>query len=148
MSAQPQPKSPAQVRRIFGLARSRGLDAQELRAVVVEVTKRDVPLDKTGVGSLNFTESDAVIVRLGGEPLAKRRTIQHRRAKAGVSQLVRPAQLELIAKLASQRRWGAEALRNFCARQCGHFPLRTSKDANKVIEALKAMNEREGLWAS
>lgn len=141
MSANFAPKTNAQVRRIFGLARERGLDEQELRALVEEVT------GQAHISRLNFTKADAVIVRLGGEPMAARRTIQYRRAKAGVSQVVRPAQLQLIASLASQRHWSAETLQHFCRRQCGHFPLRTTKDANKVVEALKAMNRRDGLWA-
>ena len=145
MSAQPQPKSTPQVRAIFGLAKERGLDEAELRAIVVEVTNRAVPVGKTGVGRLNFTQADAVIVRLGGKPFASRRTVQHRRKNAGVQQLVGPNQLRYIAQLASFRNWSPEALQDFCRRQCGHFPLRTTQDANKVIEALKAMNRRDRL---
>lgn len=134
-------KTSAQVRRIFGLARARGLDEAELHTLVSDATT------KTSIAALNITEADAVISRLGGEPLAARRTLQYRRRKAGVSQVVQHGQLELIAKLASQRHWSAAALVEFCRRQCGHHPLRTTADANKVIEALKSMNRREGLWA-
>ncbi len=136
------PKTLAQVQRIFGLARGRDLDEAALHDLVEEAT------GKTSIRLLNLTEADAVIVRLGGEPLAARRTVQHRRAKAGVNQIVSQAQLQLIADLASQRRWTADTLREFCLKLCKHFPLRTTADANKVIEALKSMNKREGLWAS
>jgi hypothetical protein len=141
MSATLQPKTQPQVRAIYGLARKRGLDNEELHALVKDATH------KTSIANLNVTEADVVITKLGGEPLAARRTVQHRRQKAGVQQVVQQGQLELIAALASQRHWPAQALIDFCKRQCGHHPLRTTKDANKVIEALKSMNRREGLWA-
>jgi hypothetical protein len=140
MSAQLQPKTTAQLRAIYGLAKKRGLDNDELHALVKEHTR------KASIARLNVTEADAVIAQLGGEPLAARRTIQHRRRQAGVNQVVQPGQLQYIASLASQRDWSPESLQDFCRRQAGHFPLRTTKDANKVIEALKAMNKREGLW--
>jgi Protein of unknown function (DUF1018) len=147
MSAQPQriparPKTRAQLRRIYGLAKDCGLDNEELHALVFDAT------NKSSIAALNVTQADVVIARLGGEPLAARRTIQQRRKNAGIVAVVSPAQIQLIADLASQRHWSAETLQEFCRRQTGHFPLRTTKDANKVIEALKSMNRREGLWAA
>jgi len=140
------PKTNAQTRRIFGLARTRGLEQEELHALVKEATSRNGKGGKASIAALNISEADAVIVRLGGEPLAARRTIQHRRRNAGVQQVVGQAQLQYIAALASQRNWSAETLRDFCIKLCKHFPLRTTSDANKVIEALKSMNQREDLW--
>lgn len=142
MSAQPQPKSNSQVRAIFGLAKQRGIDPDELRAVVEDVTKRSVPAGRTGVAKLNFTQADAVIVKLGGEPFAARRTVQQRRKNAGVQQLVGPNQLLYLKQLANARGWGDDTLADFCRRQCGHARPRTTREANKVIEALKAMNRR------
>lgn len=133
----PAPKTTAQVRRIFGLARTRGLDEADLHTLVEETTR------KTSIRLLTTPEADLVIERLGGEAMTARRTVQHRRKQAGVEQLVPQGQLEKIADLAAGRNWSAEALQNFCRRQCGHFPLRTTTDANKVIEALKAMNRRD-----
>jgi hypothetical protein len=145
MSAQVQPKSTEQVRAIFGLARQNGLDEELLRDAVESVTKRT-----RSIAALSHSEAERVIAHLKGESFTPtpRRTVQHRRKKSGVNQVVQPGQLELIASLASQRHWKAETLENFCRRQCGHFPLRTTSDANKVIEALKSMNKREGLWAA
>jgi len=140
-------KTTAQVRAIFGLARKRGFDEADLHALVEEATAtRNGKGGKQSIRDLNVTEADKVIVRLGGQPLAARRTVQERRRKAGVQQVVGQGQLDYIASLASQRQWGAETLQQFCLKLCKHFPLRTTRDANKVIEALKAMNKREGLW--
>jgi hypothetical protein len=107
------------------------------------------------IARLTYAEAERVIARLRGQrsqvgqdayvPL---RTLQYRRQKAGIQQMVQTAQLEKVAALATQRNWSPETLVNFCKRQCGHHPLRTTEDANKVIEALKAMNKREGLWAA
>lgn len=136
-------KSTAQLRAIFGEARRCGLDDETLREVVADVTKGSISLS-----SLTFAQAEAVIQRLKGKSFVPLRTLQHRRQQAGVKQVVQEGQLKLIAELASQRNWQPEALISFCKRQCGHHPLRTTEDANKVIEALKSMNKREGLWAA
>lgn len=100
------------------------------------------------IASLSYAEAERVIQRLKGRSFVPRRTLQYRRQRAGVQQLVTHDQEVKIAALASQRNWSAGTLINFCRRQCGHYPLRTTADANKVIEGLKAMNERNGLWAA
>ncbi|MBD0370304.1 MAG: DUF1018 domain-containing protein [Pyrinomonadaceae bacterium] len=145
MSARLQPKTTNQVRAIFGLARKNGLDEELLHDTVESVTKRT-----RSIAALTFREAEAIIAHLKGDSFTPtpRRTVQHRRMRAGINQVVQQGQLELIASLASQRHWSAETLEKFCRRQCGHFPLRTTSDANKVIEALKSMNKREGLWAA
>ena len=146
MSANPQLKTPGQVRAIFGLAKQRGLDEDELRALVEEVTKRKVPAGRTGVATLNLTQADALIVKLGGRSLAARRTIQQRHKNAGVQQLAGPNQLEYMRRLATARGWSEETLADFCFRQCRHNTPRTTRQANQVIEALKSMNRRDSLW--
>lgn len=145
MSAHLQPKSTKQVRAIYGIARRRGLDEELLHDAVFSVTQRT-----RSIAKLTSSEADQVIAHLQGNSYKEtpRRTVQYRRRRAGVNQVVQPGQLRLIADLASQRKWNAESLVEFCKRQCGHFPLRTTSDANKVIEPLKAMNRREGLWAA
>ena len=137
-----RPKTTGQVRAIFGEARRCGLDGDTLHELVIDVA------GTASIKDLTFTQAEAVIQRLKGQSFVPLRTLQYRRAKAGIKQVVQEAQLTLIAQLASQRRWSADALVNFCKRQCGHHPLRTTEDANKVIEALKSMNKREGLWAA
>ena len=136
-------KTTAQVRAIFGEAKRCGLDDETLREIVADITH-----GSTSISTLTFAQAEAVIQRLKGKSFVPLRTLQYRRAKAGVKQVVQEAQLTLIAQLASQRKWSAETLINFCKRQCGHHPLLTTEDANKVIEALKSMNKREGLWAA
>lgn len=142
----PAPKTTAQVRAIFGLARSAGHGDDEHRAVIAKVTEER----KHSARDLTFDEANLVIEHYNGRAFkpSPRRTVLHRRQQRGVKQIVSAAQLELIATLASQRQWSAETLRKFCIRQAGHFPLRTTEDANKVIEALKSMNRRKGLWAA
>jgi hypothetical protein len=140
-------KEPGQVRAIYGLARASKLDDELLHDAVEFVTGRT-----RSIADLTFSEANKVIEHLGGRKFAAsgstpRRTTQYRRAKEGVTQVVQPGQLELIAKLATQRNWKPDSLIKFCRRQAGHHPLRTTQDANKVIEALKSMNRREGLWA-
>lgn len=134
-------KTTAQVRAIFGEGRRCGLDPEAIRDVVEDVTRRT-----RSVGQLTFAEAERVIQRLKGQGFVPRRTLQYRRQKAGVQQLISQEQVTLIAELASQRNWSAETLSEFCRRQCKRARPRTTSDANKVIEALKAMNRRDGLW--
>ncbi len=142
-SASARPKTTGQVRAMFGEANKCGLDEEALRDVVEDVTRRT-----RHISELSYSEAEQVIERLKGKSFVPRRTLQYRRQKAGIKEVVQASQLQLIAQLASQREWTAESLVKFCKRQCGHHPLRTTEDANKVIEALKSMNKREGLWAA
>lgn len=177
-----KPKTTGQLRAIFGEARKRGLDNEQLHDLVAGVVQssnsssdRTIPRrgpraatpggEKVGaadrwvatavaalpfvsIKSLTYAQAEAVIQRLKGSSFVPRRTLQYRRKKAGVTQVVQRDQILLIAALATQREWSTETLVKFCKRQCGHHPLRTTADANKVIEALKAMNRRDDLWAA
>jgi Protein of unknown function (DUF1018) len=138
-----QPKNNAQVRAIHGEAKRRGLDGEQLHDLVESTTRRT-----RSIAALTHAEAQQVIQRLKGNGFVPLRTLQYRRQKAGIPVLVRPDQLTLIAELASQRDWSIETLAAFCKRQCKREVPRTTTDANKVIEALKAMNKREGLWAA
>ncbi len=138
-----QPKSKGQVQAIFAEARRIGLDDEALRDVVESSTKRT-----RSIKECTHAEAEAVIKKLKGNGFVPLRTLQYRRRKQGVEQMVQPAQLKLIAELASQRKWSAETLLKFCQRQCGHTRPRTTSQANKVIEGLKKMNHREGLWSN
>lgn len=132
-----QLKSAAQVRRIYGLAKEKGLDNDELHALVEEATR------KTSIARLNVTEADAVIARLGGEPLAARRTVQYRRRRAGVPQIAQASHLKLMHGLARHRGIGDEGLAALAERMNVPYPPRTTADTNKLVEALKAMNRRD-----
>jgi hypothetical protein len=135
-------KTHAQVKRIFGLARERGVDDDELHALVLNVTQRT-----SSIRALMRDDADRVIERLGGEALCtrpSRRTIQRRRQKAGSKQLstAAPAHLELMRSLARTRNMSDEGLEQLSLRIIKHYPPRTTAETNKVVEALKAMNRR------
>ena len=137
-------KNSGQVRAIFGSAKAAGIDpGDELRDIVEDVTKRT-----RSISALSYSEAERVIQRLKGKTYVPRRTMQYRHRKAGIKQLVQQSQLDLIAELASQRNWSPKTLADFCMRQCKRNKPLTTDEANKVIEALKAMNKREGLWAA
>lgn len=130
-------KTLAQVRAIFGLAKGHGLSDDELRAIVEEET------GSRSISQLGRAHADKVIIRLGGRPLESRRTVQHRRKRAGVPQIASPAHLDLMRSLARHRGMSDEGLAQFSIRQCGHYPPRTTGETNQVVEALKAMNRRD-----
>lgn len=129
-------KSTQQVRCIFGLAKQKGLDSDELHALVEEVT------GQSSIRALSFAQADSVIERLGGEAFASRRTVQHRRQRAGVRQIAQASHLQLMYDLARRRSMGDEGLASMAARMHVPFPPRTTADTNKLVEALKAMNRR------
>jgi hypothetical protein len=129
-------KSAQQVKCIFGLAKQKGLDTDELHALVEDVTKQP------SIRALSFVQADLVIERLGGEPFASRRTVQYRRQKAGVPQIAQASHLQLMYDLASRRNMSEDGLASLAARMNLSFPPRTTADTNKFVEALKAMNRR------
>jgi hypothetical protein len=143
----------SQRRAIFGLAKQHGLDREGLRLVVEGVVNREIESERTGVSTLTFVEANRVIDKLGGVPFAGRREIRTR-SENGVKRMARPAksavasQLDYIAFLASQRpemRGRPEALTAFIQRMIKKEIPGTTEEANVVIEALKAMNRRDGL---
>jgi hypothetical protein len=144
-----RPHSPGQLRAIYAEGRRRGLDNDDLHDSILSGLAQNSIARKTGSFSdLTYTEAQRAIQRLKGRDFTPLRTRQHQRQTAGINQVITDEQQQLIADLASQRNWSAQTLITFCKRQCGHYPLRTTKDANKVIEPLKAMNKRENLWAA
>jgi len=133
-------KTLGQTRAIFGLAKNRGLSDDELRAVVEEET------GSRSISQLTRHDAEKVIHRLGGNSVTPRRTVQHRRQRAGVPQIASASHLDLMRSLASHRGLSDEQLEQLSVRQCGHYPPRTTVATNKVVEALRAMNRRDGLW--
>jgi len=143
-----RPHTAGQLRAIYALGRKRGLDNDDLHDSILSGLANNSIARRTGsFTDLTFSEAERAIARLKGRDFVPLRTLQHRRAKSGVVQIVTDEQLTKIAFLATQRKWSPQTLTNFCVRQCGH-PVRTTVDANKVIEALKAMNERDHLWVA
>ncbi len=135
-------KSKKQVAAIWQLAKTRKIDSDELHTLVHNVTGQD------SIRLLSKAEADKVIVKLGGTPFNRikgtpRRTVQYRRRSAGVQQIAQPAQLELMRSLAGARGMSDEGLESLTRRIIKCSQPRTTKEANKVIEALKAMNRRD-----
>jgi hypothetical protein len=143
MNAPHKPKTTGQVRAIHAEAAKRGIDPDTLRDIVADVTRRT-----RSIKELTYIEAQRVIQRLKGSAFVPLRTLQYRRQKAGVPQLVTAEQLTLIAELASQRKLTVEGLSRLCKRACKREVPRSTADANKVIEALKSMNRRDGLWSA
>ncbi|HZT60981.1 MAG TPA: phage protein GemA/Gp16 family protein [Pyrinomonadaceae bacterium] len=129
-------KTLAQVRRIFGLAKERDLNDDELRSIVEEET------GQRHISALSRHDAQKVINRLGGSHRAPRRTVQHQRKQAGIVQLAQPAHLELLRDLARQRNMSEEGLARIAERMRLPYPPRTTADTNKLVEALKSMNRR------
>ena len=128
---------------IFGLAKTRGLNDEMLHSLV------EAEVEKTSIKELSFAEANKVIVALGGKAFLRgqspRRTRQHHHKESGVTQIVTEEQLTLINKLALKRNWTATSLDNFCRRMLKRPRPKTTIEANKIIEALKAMNSRDNL---
>jgi hypothetical protein len=142
MSTNLQPKSTAQVRCIFGLARKNGLDDDLLHDTVMSVTKRT-----NRISQLTSLEADRVIEHLKGPDYKprSRRTVLHHRKRAGVQQVAQPSHLGLMESIARQRGMSGEGLQKLAERIIKHYPPRTTSETNKVIEALKAMRQRDNL---
>jgi hypothetical protein len=146
-----QPKTHDQIRRMFGLAarpaKEAGCSPKELlTSLALEVTSGKVGR----ISCLRFDEANAIIRRLGGEPLnppgsrqISRRTVNYRRKKAGVQQIAQPEHLAMMYRLADGRNMTLDGLRKLSERMIKHFPPRTTAETNKIVEALKAMNARD-----
>lgn len=145
----------SQRRAIFGLAKRNGLDDEMIRSAVETVTGRTIDFQHTGIADLTFSEANQLIAKLGGVPFASR-DLHRQRKNAEIKRAVRKggnpdikSQLDLIAELASQReqmRGKPEALKSFIQRCIKKDAPTTTTEATVIIEALKAMNRREGLW--
>lgn len=139
-----QPKTPEQMSRIFGLARKLGIDFQDddVRAgFAITVSSGRVQR----LSELSFDEANQLIKNLGGDPFVpgSARTRNYHRAKAGVRQIATASQFELLGRLAEARGMSPSGLASLGVRMLKHWPPRTTAEANKVIEALKAMNARD-----
>lgn len=137
-------KTKSQIKAIFGLARQRGLDDVELHDIVRNVTRL------TSIRALSRKQADNVISALGGTPLigspregrSQRRTQQIKKA-AGSKSVATKAQLDKMHELATGRGIGADGLARLCLRMNRRDEPITTKECNRVIEALKAMNARD-----
>lgn len=143
------PKSHEQVRRMFGLASRPAEEAGWEPKEFIE----DLASEVSGglverISRLSFDQANAIIRRLGGEPInppgsGSRRTANYRRHKAGIVQIATAAQMKLLYDLAAGRGITGAGLKNLCLRMIKKPSPRTTAEANKIIEAIKAMNARD-----
>ncbi|MGE0133290.1 MAG: phage protein GemA/Gp16 family protein [Blastocatellales bacterium] len=133
-------KTKEQVRSIWSRARERKMSDEQLHDLVEAET------GQRSIRALSREQADKVIVALGGVPLTKKvakRTRQHHHQQRGVKQIVTEEQLKLMDDLARGRNWSDETLTKFCRRMIKRERPATTVQANKIIEALKAMNARD-----
>lgn len=135
-----------QTKAMFGLAKKRGLSDEELYDHVEAVS------GGRSISALDRNQADAVITRLGGTAFttrtaygkSQRRTQQIKKA-ANIQSIASKAQLDKMERLASGRGIGEDGLARMCQRTIRRdYPV-TTKEANRMIEALKKMNERDEL---
>lgn len=144
-------KTNEQIRRMFGLASRPAKEAGREPKEFLE----DLAIDVSGgpverLSCLTFGQANEIIRRLGGEPLnppgsngGPRRTVSYRRRAAGIVQIATAAQLRLLNDLAAGRGITDAGLKNLCSKMIKKPAPRTTLEANKIIEAIKAMNARD-----
>ncbi|MGE3385078.1 MAG: hypothetical protein AB7L70_19300 [Pyrinomonadaceae bacterium] len=144
-----QPKTNAQIGRIFGLAKKRGIELDDDTKAGFALTASAGRTDR--LSRLSFDEANVVITNLGGDAYTRdtpRRTVNYHRQQAGVQQIAQGSHLELMRTLAEGRGITEEGLRSLCRRMLrGKDAPRTTAETNKIIEALKAMNARDAAYA-
>lgn len=145
-----RPKSSLQIRRLFGLAAKPASVAGVRAHDYLSELASDVTRGRTSsLAALHFDEANAMITRLGGDPITSRsvskRTENYRKQKAGIETIVTSAHIKKIDELAAMRGWSPESLQKFCRRVIKKDAPATAHEANKITEGLKAMNRRDGL---
>jgi hypothetical protein len=144
--SQPKPKTHGQLQRIFGLAKPLNCGKEDLEELAFEISEGRVER----LSLLSFDEANAMIGHLGGEPFGELspRTVRHRRQQAGVPTIATNKQLRFLYDLADRRGISDDGLERLCRRMIQKPKPRTTADANKIIEAIKAMNRRDELSAA
>lgn len=138
-------KTSAQNRAIFGLGAKLGCSHEDLRKLAYDVTNERTD----SIKALTFDEANGMIRRLGGRAFdqpnqfTSRRTENYHKQKAGIKTIVTVRQKGLIERLIRQRNITADGERALCRRIIKCDEPRTTSEANKIIEALKAMNARD-----
>lgn len=140
------PKTTEQLRAIFGLARSRGVEMDDDAKAGLAATASLGRVDRLSL--LSFDEANRLIEHLGGEALpvspgVPRRTQNYHRQQAGITQIAQPRHLDKMLALAASRNMSTEGLQALGYRMLRHWPPRTTAETNKIIEALKAMIARD-----
>lgn len=145
-----RPLSRAQLRKIWSMKSA--LDRMS-GGQFDEDALRDIIERKSGQRStkeLTFEQAKGVIDELvkmaGGDPQADRRDYSKSRRRkmtsGGNEGPVTIWQLRQMESIANDLGWKAESVKKFSARQCGSETPRTVRDAQKIIEGMKAILRR------
>ncbi len=140
----PKLRTKAQNSKMFGLAAKCGLTHDDLRDWAADVSNGRT--EKTS--KLYIKEADAIINHLDALVNPKKewspRTIRYHRQKSGIKKIVSQKQTKYIDDLRRGRGISDDGLKSLCKKILnGNDHPRTSKEAGKIIEALKAMNARD-----
>lgn len=160
----PGTKTNAQIRRMFGLAAPKAKLAGHETKDFIEAQVHAVTLSKKDrISELTFDEANDVIVALGGDPIrlfvgaparasrsgvtfgTSKRTENYRKQAAGIKTIETDAHLKKIHELAAVRGMSDEGLQSLAGRMNTPWPPQTTEQGNRIVEALKAMNKRDGL---
>lgn len=149
----PRPKTNAQIRRMFGLAKPKAEAARmDTHEYLADVALIQTERRTSSLAELTFDEANKCIRSLGGDPLSRRgiskRTENYRKQQAGVKSIETENHLNFIDELARLRGMTPEGVEKLATRMHVPWPPRTTEQGNKIVEALKAMNKRDGLTQS
>ena len=131
-----QPVSKKQIIKLWAQARELGMDGEALHALVAELT------GKTSLRELITGEGIRVIdtmVERGASGQGRRR----RSLPPGVTRLVTPWQMKRLAELIAQLGWSQPRWEGVVRKAIGRPSPRTSSEAAKCIEAVRAILKRE-----
>lgn len=132
---------------MFGLAAKCGLSHEDLRDMTAEITNGRTE----HTSKLYTTECDELIHRLESFVKPRQlapRTVHHRRQQAGVPQIATQKHLKLMNDLAARRGMSEQGLRDLCFRTIHKDRPITTGETNKIVEALKDMNRRDGIFGA
>jgi hypothetical protein len=139
-----KPITDKQRKAIFALGKPFGFGYDELHEMAVE-------LAGVGLSKMSFRQANEMIKHLKGRPFAvcgkpapgqSKRNIQYKRQKAGIVALPTPTQLDLMRTRARDVGLDEQSLKSLCTTTLKHDWPHTSKEASKMIEALKNMKAR------
>lgn len=133
---------------IHALAAKIGLEKDDLHELAFDISEQ-----RTDHTSELYVEEAAKLInwlQLKASPNAakvpSRRTMQYRRQQAGIKQIVTPKHIDKMRRLWFTKPERTESgLESLTLRQIKREKPHTTHECNSVIEAIKAMNRREGI---
>lgn len=149
----PRPKTNAQVRRLFGLAKPLAAKCEMTPKEYLEqvLASSLVTCHSSQISELYFDEANAMIKFLGGDPFSTRgnsiRNQNYKKQAAGIKTIETDAHLHKIHDLAAARNMSDEGLQSLSRRMNQPWPPQTTEQGNRIVEALKAMNKRDNVKA-